>query len=128
MRPDTIPAGTKRGTILFAHGSRDLLWRKPIEAVAEHIRKIAPDVLVSCAYLELSMPDLPTSAAEMAGLGVGAITVVPLFLGVGKHAREDLPVIMAALKLNHPQIAFSLRPAMGEEPQIIELMAQIAIS
>ena len=128
MQPDTTPAGTQRGTILFAHGSRDPLWRKPIEAVADHIRKIAPDVLVNCAYLELSVPDLPTSAAELAARGVNAITVVPLFLGVGKHAREDLPVIMAQLKSNHPHISFNLRPAMGEEPLLIELMAKIAIS
>ncbi len=128
MQPDTTPAGTQRGTILFAHGSRDPLWRKPIEAVADHIRKIAPDVLVNCAYLELSVPDLPTSAAELAARGVNTITVVPLFLGVGKHAREDLPVIMAQLKINHPHISFNLRPAMGEEPLLIELMAKIAIS
>jgi sirohydrochlorin cobaltochelatase len=128
MQPDTTPAGTQRGTILFAHGSRDPLWRKPIEAVADHIRKIAPDVLVNCAYLELSVPDLPTSAAELAARGVNTITVVPLFLGVGKHAREDLPVIMAQLKINHPHISFSLRPAVGEEPLLIELMAKIAIS
>ncbi len=117
-----------RGTILFAHGSRDPLWRKPIEAVASHIQQIAPAVHVRCAYLELTVPDLPTSAAELATLGVTSITVVPLFLGVGKHAREDLPLLMAELKSNHPQIAFNLRLAIGEEAQVIELMARIALS
>jgi sirohydrochlorin cobaltochelatase len=117
-----------RGTILFAHGSRDPLWRKPIEAVASHIQQIAPAVHVRCAYLELTVPDLPTSAAELATLGVTSITVVPLFLGVGKHAREDLPLLMAELKSSHPQIAFNLRLAIGEEAQVIELMARIALS
>lgn len=117
-----------RGTILFAHGSRDPLWRKPIEAVASHIQQIAPAIHVRCAYLELTVPDLPTSAAELATLGVTSITVVPLFLGVGKHAREDLPLLMAELKSNHPQIAFNLRLAIGEEAQVIELMARIALS
>jgi len=117
-----------RGTILFAHGSRDPLWRKPIEAVASHIQQIAPAVHVRCAYLELTVPDLPTSAAELATLGVTSITVVPLFLGVGKHAREDLPLLMAELKSIHPQIAFNLRLAIGEEAQVIELMARIALS
>lgn len=119
---------TARGTILFAHGSRDPLWREPIEAVASHIRGIAPAVYVRCAYLELTVPDLPTSAAELAALGVTSITVVPMFLGVGRHAREDLPLLMAALQASHPQIAFDLRPAIGEEAQMIELMARIALS
>jgi len=113
---------------LLAHGSRDPLWRKPIEAVASQIREIAPEVQVRCAYLELSTPDLPTSAAELAVLGVTAITVVPLFLGVGRHAREDLPRLMVTLQASHPQVVFSLRPAIGEEAQIIELMARIALS
>ena len=127
MQPDTTPAGTQRGTILFAHGSRDPLWRKPIEAVADHIRKIAPDVLVNCAYLELSVPDLPTSAAELAARGVNAITVVPLFLGVGKHAREDLPVLVDALRTQHPEVQFDVQVAMGEHPAVLDLMAEIAL-
>jgi sirohydrochlorin cobaltochelatase len=117
-----------RGTILFAHGSRDPLWRQPIEAVAKHIRAIAPAVHVRCAYLELTVPDLPTSAAELAELGVTSISVIPMFLGVGRHAREDLPLLVAALELDHPGITFDLRPAIGEDAQMIELMARIAIS
>ena len=119
---------TKRGTILFAHGSRDPLWCKPIEAVASQIGLIAPEVQVRCAYLELMAPDLPASTAELAELGVTTITVVPMFLGVGKHAREDLPLIMEALQLSHPQITFELKAAIGEQSKMIELMAQIALS
>jgi sirohydrochlorin cobaltochelatase len=119
---------TTRGTILFAHGSRDPLWRKPIEAVASHIQALAPAVHVRCAYLELTVPDLPTSAAELVTLGVTSITVVPMFLGVGRHARDDLPLLMAALQDSHPHVAFDLRPAIGEDAQMIELMARIALS
>ena len=119
---------TRRGTILFGHGSRDPLWRQPIEAVARHIQLLAPAVHVRCAYLELTLPDLATSAAELASLGVMSITVVPMFLGVGRHARDDLPMLMATLRASHPQIAFELRPAIGEETQVIEIMARIALS
>ena len=119
---------TARGTILFGHGSRDPLWRKPIEAVASHIQGIAPEIHVRCAYLELTVPDLPTTAAELSALGVTTITVVPMFLGVGRHARDDLPLLMAALQDSHPHIEFALRPAIGEETLMIELMARIALS
>lgn len=117
-----------RGTILFGHGSRDPLWRQPIEAVANHIQELAPAVHVRCAYLELTLPDLPSSAAELVSLGVTSITIVPMFLGVGRHARDDLPVLLAALQASHPQVAFELRPAIGEETQMIQLMARIALS
>lgn len=117
-----------RGAILLAHGSRDPLWRQPIEAVADRIRQIAPTIHVRCAYLEATVPDLPTSATELANLGVTSITVMPLFLGMGKHARDDLPVLLAALQASHPGIAFCLRPAVGEDAQMIELMARIALS
>jgi sirohydrochlorin cobaltochelatase len=125
---DLMQSETQRGTILFGHGSRDPLWRQPIEAVASRIRGIAPGVHVRCAYLELSVPDLPASAAELAALGVTSITVVPMFLGVGKHAREDLPQLMSVLQASHPHIVFTLRPAIGEEDQMVELMARIALS
>ena len=38
--------------ILFAHGSRDVLWRRPIEAVANEMKQLSPDTQVACAYLE----------------------------------------------------------------------------
>lgn len=123
----TLP-GSVHGTILLAHGSRDPLWRQPIEAVADRIRKMAPAGHVCCAYLEITPPDLPDATAELAKLGVTAITVVPLFLGMGRHARNDLPILMAALRASHPGIVFDLRPALGEESKMIELMAKIALS
>jgi sirohydrochlorin cobaltochelatase len=115
-------------TILFAHGSRDPLWRKPIEAVALRITEMAPQVQVRCAYLELTAPDLTTSADELIALGVSHLTVLPLFLGVGKHAREDLPVLVAELQAKHPEVVINLRPDIGEDAQMIDLMARIALS
>lgn len=119
---------TQRGIVLFAHGSRDPLWRQPVEAVARRIGQREPPVQVRCAYLELMEPDLPTATAELAATGVRSVTVVPMFLGVGKHAREDLPVLMAALQQQYPAIQFTLQTAVGEDPRLLDLMAEIALS
>jgi sirohydrochlorin cobaltochelatase len=117
-----------RATILFAHGSRDPLWRLPIEAVATHMRQTSPLCQVRCAYLELTQPDLATSTAELVALGMQTISVLPLFLGVGRHAREDLPVLMDELKQRFPHVKFELRPAVGEDPRVVELLANIALN
>ena len=117
----------QQGIILFAHGSRDALWRLPIEAVAQRIQDISPQTEVACAYLELTAPDLPTIAEAMVASGVQRIAIVPMFLGVGKHAREDLPILVKQLQQNHPMVQFELRRAIGEEPQLTQAMANIAL-
>ena len=119
---------SRRAVILFAHGSRDPLWRGPIEAVAALAQRSAPEVQVRCAYLELCAPDLASSVQALLPLGVTSITVVPMFLGMGKHAREDLPRLMAELAQQHPEVRFAVRPAVGEDSEMIALLAQLALS
>ena len=119
---------TTDGVILFAHGSRDPLWRKPVEAIAIRMAERNAGVRVICAYLELTEPDLHTAVQTLADNGVIAVRVVPMFLGVGRHAREDLPLLMAELKARHPTVAFELQQAIGEDPRLIDLIADIALS
>jgi len=117
--------------ILFAHGSRDPLWHKPIQAVAQRIaQRVAQDgasTVVRCAYLELTVPDLPTVAAELVAEGATSLDVVPMFLGVGRHAREDLPALMQALRAAHPSVDISCQPAVGEREALLDLLADIAL-
>ena len=117
----------QRAVILFAHGSRDPLWRRPIEAVAHQMKQLSPQIEVACAYLELSEPDLPSTVSKLAEHGIASIRIVPMFLGVGKHAREDLPQLVQELKSRYPNVSFELRQAVGEEPQLIQSMATIAL-
>lgn len=118
----------KRGIVLLAHGSRDPLWRLPIEAVADAIRAHDPEALVCCAYLELCHPDLAQAATDLIAGGAHRIRVFPLFLGVGKHAREDLPLLVAQVRAQHPGVPVELLPTAGEHPQLTALMADIALS
>ena len=118
------------GIVLFAHGSRDPLWRAPIEAVRQHLEAQHPPAQqptsVRCAYLELCTPSLPDAVQELAAQGASRITVVPMFLGTGKHAREDLPVLMQDLRSAHPGVQFHVQQAIGEDPRMTALMAEIA--
>nr|WP_315491457.1 CbiX/SirB N-terminal domain-containing protein [uncultured Rhodoferax sp.] len=118
---------TNRGIVLFAHGSRDPLWHKPIEAVAGHIATLSPETPVVCAYLELSTPDLATATQTLVQRGVQSIRILPMFLGVGKHAREDLPQLVAELRARYPDTEFTLKAAVGEDARLVQLLAQIAL-
>ena len=116
--------GNTHCIILFAHGSRDAGWRVPIEAVAERIRQLAPGTTVACAYLEFTMPELSTAVNQVLADGARTITIWPMFLGVGRHAREDLPKLVDALRAQHPQARFCLQAPIAEHPEVLQAMAQ----
>ena len=135
------------GIILFAHGSRDPHWRGPIEAVAARIRAEYPEQPVVCAYLELCEPSLPDAAALMISqlqIAINSIAfcadsmpakgtkplkirIFPMFLGMGKHAREDLPELASELRAAHPGVVFEITSTVGEDSRVTALLAQIAI-
>lgn len=112
--------------ILLGHGSRDPAWRLPIEAVAERLRRAHPGLALSCAYLELQQPDLGTAASGLVRAGAQRVTVVPMFLGMGKHGREDPPRLIDALRRAYPGVDFELRRSIGEDPRVLDLLAAIA--
>lgn len=118
---------SRAGMILLAHGSRDPLWRQPIEAVLLAVQASQPELPCACAYLEACAPDLPTAANALIEQGVNRLTVMPLFLGTGKHAREDIPRLLNELRLQHPACRFDLQTAAGENSRVTALLAQIAI-
>ncbi|WP_396437094.1 sirohydrochlorin chelatase [Limnohabitans sp.] len=114
------------GVVLFGHGSRDPLWRLPIDAVAERMRAQQPCLPVAVAFLELTAPDLSHTVEVLMKQGVARVRIVPMFLGVGRHAREDLPELVQGLTEAYPQMSFELLPAIGEHPAMTALMAEIA--
>ncbi len=98
-----------------------------MEAVAAQVAATDPQVQVACAYLELTEPDLPSTAAQLVAQGAQQLTVVPMFLGVGRHVRDDLPVLMEGLRQQHPGVDIVLQAAVGENPQLVALLAKIAL-
>ena len=94
-----------QGLILFAHGARDPRWAAPLRQVAARIRAQRPGLALGLAFLEHDQndqPDLATAAAELARLGCTRIDVLPAFVGVGSHLRQELPRLVEALRKQHP--------------------------
>jgi sirohydrochlorin cobaltochelatase len=115
-----------RGLILFAHGARDATWAAPFEKVAQQVRQAHPGRPVTLAYLECMTPDLVQAGAALVTAGCTRVTVLPLFLGTGGHVRHDLPVLMDELRRSHPEVEFTLLPAIGEIDSVVAAMARVA--
>jgi sirohydrochlorin cobaltochelatase len=116
------------GLILFAHGSRDPLWHQPLQAVQARLQAARPELLVALAYLEISSPDLSQCALDLVAQGCTQVHVLPMFLGSGRHVREDLPALVQALRQRCPQIDLHLSPPIGEDPRLMAFLADLALT
>ncbi len=116
------------GLLLFAHGARDPRWAAPFEAMAQRLRARRPELALRLAFLELMKPDLPSAAAELAAEGCQRIDIVPLFLGMGGHLRNDLPPLVEGLRQRLPGVELRLHGAVGEAPAVIDALAEHALA
>ena len=112
--------------VLLAHGSRDPAWREPIEAVASRLRERPHAPPVRCAYLELTEPSLQDVVEAWHATGLRRLRVLPLFLGLGAHARRDIPAQVHALQARLPGLVIELLPAAGLQAGVQEALAQLA--
>ncbi|MDO5290962.1 MAG: CbiX/SirB N-terminal domain-containing protein [Pseudomonadota bacterium] len=117
----------RQGIVLLAHGSRDTAWRAPIETLAQRARTLAPEARIICAYLSLTEPSLPQAVQSLQAQGVTHIAVWPMFLGMGRHARDDLPQLLQTLRTQHPATHFTLHPAIAEHPGVQHAMVQAVL-
>jgi sirohydrochlorin cobaltochelatase len=119
-------ASTLSGLILFAHGSRDSKWRQPFESMLAQI-KCNNAQLSALAFLECMTPSLPEAIDEMVARGVRHITVIPVFLAVGSHVRQDLPLLLEHARQKHPALHIQASAAIGEQPEIQAAIARFAL-
>jgi sirohydrochlorin cobaltochelatase len=78
-------------------------------------------------HRERAPDSLPTTVQELAAAGVRQVRIVPMFLGVGRHAREDLPQLVAQLRVDHPHLNIELQAAVGEDERMVYLLADMAV-
>jgi sirohydrochlorin cobaltochelatase len=114
------------GIVLFAHGSRDPLWRAPFDTML-HAACEAHDGPVVLAFLESMHPTFDEAIDTLAARGVRSIRIVPLFLAAGSHIREDMPQLIEKAGLRHPEIAFTTLHVMGDDKDIQAAIVHYAL-
>lgn len=117
----------QRALILFAHGARAASWAAPFEKLRDMTQARMPDASVSLAFLELMEPNLPDAVLTQVTQGAKEITIVPVFLGQGGHVLRDLPVLVDQLRFAHPEVALNVVRAVGEDPSVLEALANYCI-
>ncbi|MDY0057001.1 MAG: CbiX/SirB N-terminal domain-containing protein [Methyloversatilis sp.] len=116
------------GLILFGHGSRDPEWARPLREVAARVAAGDAAPLVELAFLEFLEPTLEQACDRLAAAGVTRIAVLPMFIAQSGHVRRDLPAQLDAARARYPSLRIDLATAVGEDPRVQAVMAEVALS
>ncbi len=110
----------RRGVVLVDHGSRAPAANAHLDKVAEAIASERPQLIVETAHMESAAPDLSTAIASAIARGATEITVLPYFLGPGRHTTEDIPTQTEAARAHHPDVPIHLASPLGHQPAMTE--------
>ena len=114
----------KRALILFAHGARDPQWAQPFRRLVTELGELLPGERIVLAFLELMQPSLPACAASLHAEGVRSLRVVPVFLGMGGHLKDDLPHVVAKIRTIYADMEITVEPPIGEQAGVIAAIAR----
>jgi sirohydrochlorin ferrochelatase len=106
----------KTGVAVFAHGSSVESANEAVRIVARSISEDGGFPFATTCFLEGGKPDLATAVEELLSQGADRILVVPYFLTVGLHLKRDLPALIEAVRVTHPQLDIRVTPPLDGHP------------
>ncbi len=112
----------EKAVLVVAHGSRSTDAVAEFEKVMSMVRTKITESVVKGAHMELAEPDIATVTKELAEEGAKEIVVVPYFLFMGNHLKQDIPDIINEQRLLYPEISFKLGKPFGADVLIAELL------
>ncbi|RKE18514.1 sirohydrochlorin chelatase [Streptomyces sp. TLI_171] len=98
--------------LLLAHGSRDPRHAATVEALADAVRALVPELPVTAAYLDHCAPRI----AQVAPRLTDAIAV-PLLLNRAFHAKHDIPAALRAAGS-----AIPVADVLGPSPLLLDAL------
>ena len=81
----------KEAVLLLAHGSRRSEANEEWKNIWQLFTNRHPNLLVTGSFIEFAEPDLEGGVRLLIEQGAEKIYVVPLFLTVGNHLRQNIP-------------------------------------
>lgn len=119
---DAHPAGAT-ALLFVAHGTPYAAANAPITAILHQVQTQAGYGPALVGYLDCNQPDIPSAFAQLVQLGARRIAVLPYFLQLGRHVRQDLPALFAQARRDHPQMELCIADHLGYDPLLVAAVA-----
>src|SRR5687767_12195937 len=111
----------KTSVILFAHGSKAREANEGIARLAEALSRQS-GYPARAAFLEVASPDLGAAVGVACQSGARRVIIVPCFLTMGMHVREDLPRLVEELRSKHPETEFLISEPLEGHPGLTAIL------
>ena len=111
-----------KGVLVIAHGSRAKETEDALDAVVSMAKSKLPDFAVECAFMEFSDRTVEKGIRALAAEGVTEIKVVPYFLFMGIHLKEDIPNMVAECAASFPGIKITMGKPLGVDERLADIL------
>jgi len=106
-----------KGVLVIGHGSRAKGTDDALKEIVEIAAGKTTGVCVEYAFMQLSERTIESGVAALAEKGVTEIKIVPYFLFMGVHMKDDIPEIVAECAKKYPEIKVSVAEHIGTDKQ-----------
>ena len=115
--------------VIALHGSRVTAANEALESLALRAATAGAGRwgAVRLGFLQFGDPILGEALAQLVAEGAEQITIVPLFLGVGRHMKDDVPAAIAACRATHPTVGIRVAPHLGAWEGLADAVIDLAI-
>jgi sirohydrochlorin cobaltochelatase len=110
--------------LVAGHGSQDAAGAVELLALADRVRALDPRPALACGFIELSPPPLSVACADLVAKGAGEIVVVPVMLLAAGHVKDDVPALVARLRLQFPGVHFRYARELGIHPDLLAVVGE----
>jgi sirohydrochlorin ferrochelatase/(2Fe-2S) ferredoxin len=128
-----ISSSPSTGTaiLIVGHGSRETRANQELEQLVAsygaRTRDRGDSITVTHAYVELAQPLVGEALATLAA-SHQRVVVVPLFLFLVGHAKNDIPIALTRVRAAHPQVDFVSGRELGVHVELLAIAFDRAVA
>lgn len=110
---------------MVGHGSRDAPANREFEQLVARYQARRPEFELRYGYVELAQPSLADALADIP-TDRRDVTLLPVFLFAAGHMKNDIPLALAAIRRQRPDVCFRAARALGVHASLAELAIERA--
>ena len=114
----------KTAVLLMAHGSRIPEANDAVREIAMMVKELTGIETVEVSFREQHPPNIQQGIDACVAKGAESIILIPYFLYMGAHVREDLPEEVSAAKKRYPGVNFVMGSHLGAHRKLAEIVVE----